>query len=200
MSRPVGPSSRVRRAPTTTAAWRAANGEVVDLPVVVDYVVTESDGSESVRIEVTVSKRGGWPTMTGAEFSCEDGLDPGLLEREFRWRTPLDIVERLMPRLMSQGVDPYDMDLPTSGYPEAASGALVGRPALSEHFLRARAEDYLRLGRGYSRLMAAEFGVSPRTAASWIAKARKAGIISAPSGPGRVGGELVPPTTRSGRT
>ena len=188
--RPPGVSSRLVRVAGTTRPWNAGNGEQVDLPVVVDYVVVDERGV-AVRIEATVDHGAHRPVVTSMSFHSRDGLDLDRLQREFRWRTPIDIVERLVPRMLEAGIDPFDQDLPVTGFPEAALGLARGRGELSDAFLREIAEEYVRLGRGYAKRMALERNVAPRTVVSWVVKARERGILGPPPKPGAAGGDVL---------
>jgi hypothetical protein len=188
--RPVGVSSRLRPAPGTRRIWHAGNGIPVELPLIVDYVVTGESGSTEMQIEATVDVVHGRPALTGMSFLRAQGLDVHTLQREFRWQTPLDVVERMVPRLLAEGIDPFTIDLPVRGFPEAASGSRTGRGQLSDAFLRDIAEEYLRLGRGYAKRIALERNVSPRTVVSWVVKARERGILGPAPKPGAHGGEL----------
>jgi hypothetical protein len=102
----------------------------------------------------------------------------------------LDVVERMIPRLLAEGIDPFTIDLPVTGFPEVASGSRKGQGQLSDAFLRDIAEEYLRVGRGYARRIALERNVSPRTVVSWVVKARERGILGPAPKPGAYGGEL----------
>ncbi|MFM9135644.1 MAG: hypothetical protein ACKOT0_09485 [bacterium] len=152
--------------------------------------MTGDSGATELRIEATVDLVGNRPAITSMSFVCADGLDVYTLQREFRWQTPLDIVERMIPRLLGEGTDPSTTDLPVTGFPEVASGSRAGRGQLSNAFLREIAEEYLRLGRGYAKRIARERNVSPRTVVSWVVKARERGILGPAPKPGAYGGEL----------
>lgn len=188
--RPVGVTSRVRPAPGSRRTWHAGNGIPVELPLIVDYVVTGDSGSPEMQIEATIDLVNGRPALTSMSLVRARGLDVQALQREFRWHTPLDIVERMVPRLIAEGIDPFTIDLPVTGFPEAASGSRTGRGQLSDAFLRDIAEEYLRLGRGYAKRIALERNVSPRTVVSWVVKARERGILGPAPKPGAYGGEL----------
>ena len=189
LDRPLGVSSRLLRSQGPSRPWLAGNGQRIDLPVIVDYVVMADDGVV-VRIEATVDHGMLRPIVASVSLWARDGLDVDRLQREFRWRTPLDIVERLVPRMLEAGVDPFAQDLPVTGFPEAALGLTRGRAELSDAFLQEITEEYLRLGRGYAKRMAMERNVAPRTVVSWVVKARQRGILSPAPKPGAVGGEL----------
>ncbi len=189
--RPVGVTSRVRRVDGADHRWLAGNGQLIVLPVIVDYLSIDRDGNEELRVEATVDVVNGSLQLIRMDLQAPDGMDTTTLQREFRWRTPLDIVERLMPRLMDEGTNPYTVDLPVTRFPEAATGHVHHRGQLSDDFLHAIAEEYLRLGRGYAKRMAMERNVSPRTVVSWVVKARERGILSAAPGPGAAGGEIL---------
>ena len=188
--RPHGVSSRLRRGAGDRRTWVAGNGALVELPAVVDYVVTDASGGVALQIDATVDLVEDRPAITIMSFVCANGLDVLGLQREFRWQTPLDIVERLVPRLMAEGIDPFSIDLPVTGFPEVASGSRSGRGQLSDAFLRDIAEEYLRVGRGYAKRIALERNVSPRTVVSWVVKARERGILGPAPKPGAYGGEL----------
>jgi len=188
--RPHGVSSRLRPAPGSRRAWNAGNGMHIELPLIVDYVVTDESGASELQIEATVDVVNGRPAITGMSFVRAQGLDVQGLQREFRWQTPLDIVERMVPRLLAEGIDPFAIDLPVTGFPEVASGSRTGRGHLSDAFLRDIAEEYLRLGRGYAKRLALERNVSPRTVVSWVVKARERGILGPAPKRGAYGGEL----------
>lgn len=189
--RPKGVTSRARVVDGARHRWTAGNGQVIALPLIIDYVDVSDAGLERLRIEATVDVIKGALQITDMKLHASEGLDTLALQREFRWRTPLDIVERLIPRLHADGIDPFSIDLPVTRFPEAASGHTRSRGELSDDFLRDIAEEYLRLGRGYAKRMAMERNVSPRTVVSWIVKARERGILSPAPGPGAAGGEIV---------
>lgn len=187
----MGVSSRVRAVEGASRQWTAGNGQAIALPLIIDYVSVDEHRRETIRVEATVDVIKGTLQITGMTFRAPGGMDTLALQREFRWRTPLDIVERLIPRLLADGVDPFSTDLPVTRFPEAASGHTRSRGELSDDFLRDIAEEYLRLGRGYAKRMAMERNVSPRTVVSWIVKARERGILSPAPGPGSAGGEIT---------
>jgi hypothetical protein len=189
--RPIGVSSRVRQVDGANHRWLAGNGQLIILPVIIDYVSVTSQGLEELRVEATIDVVNGSLQLIRMDLQAPDGMDTTALQREFRWRTPLDIVERLIPRLMDEGTNPYTVNLPVTRFPEAASGHTRQRGELSDDFLRAIAEEYLRLGRGYAKRIALERNVSPRTVVSWVVKARERGILSAAPGPGAAGGEIL---------
>lgn len=164
----------------------------IDLPIVVDWVWVEpATGAERIRIEATVDLVGDSPEVVGMSLVAPDGLDTLKLQREFRWNTPLEVVTGLLPQLLLDGVDPYTIDLPLTGFPAAAIQPLRRRRYLSDEFLEAIAREYLVRGRGYAASLAREYFVSPRTVVSWVEKARARGMLSAPPSRGAVGGELL---------
>jgi hypothetical protein len=164
----------------------------IDLPVVVDWVWVEpSSGEEQVRIEATVDLVGDSPAVVAMSFVAPDGLDTLQLQREFRWNTPLEVVTGLLPRLLLDGVDPYTIDLPITGFPAAAIQPIRRRRYLSDEFLETIAREYRVRGRGYAASLAGEYCVSPRTVVSWVEKARARGMLSAPPRLGAVGGEML---------
>ena len=150
-----------------------------------------TDRSVVFAITAVVDLHGGQPRLTGLAIDSDHGLDHVLLQREFRWATPLDIVRRAVPALLARGIDPFEYDFPADGYPTAAD---LGRPrgwALTDDFLEEIAYRYLELGRGYAQAIAFERGVAPRTAISWVEKARARGILSRVP-PGSHGGHVMP--------
>lgn len=189
--RPIGVSSRVRQVDGANRRWTAGNGQLIILPVIVDYLFIDRDGNEELRVEATVDLVRSTLQIVRMDVQAADGVDTAAMQREFRWRTPLDIVERLMPRLMDEGTNPYTVDLPVTRFPEAATGHVRYRGELSDDFLRAIAEEYLRLGRGYAKRIALERNVSPRTVVSWVVKARERGILGPAPGPGSAGGQIL---------
>lgn len=191
LPRPAGVSSRISRAAGPHHRWRI-QGVTIDLPVIIDWVRVEvSTGEEQVRIEATVDLVDNKPAIVGMSFVAPAGLDTTDLQREFRWNTPLDIVNGLLPRLLREGVDPYDTDLPFTGFPAAALQPMRRRRYLSDEFLTMIAREYLVRGRGYASSLAREYFVSPRTVVSWVEKARARGMLSAPPRRGAVGGKMV---------
>lgn len=185
-------TSRAHRRSKVARRWTSPDGIDIDLPITIDYRIHDESGHSVVVIESTVDAPDGEPVITHLNFTAPHGLDTDRLQREFRWRTPVDIVVRLIPRLIREGRDPFDIDLPLSGYPEVVLGRAGRRTHLSDEFLRLIAEEYLRLGRGYAQRIAREHGVSPRTAVSWVVKARERGILSPPPSVGAAGGRLIP--------
>lgn len=149
--RPKGVTSRVSLVDGANHRWTAGNGQVIALPLIIDYVDVSDAGLERLRIEATVDVVNGVLQITDMVLHAPKGIDTSGLQREFRWRTPLDIVERLIPRLLEDGIDPFAIDLPVTRFPEAASGHTRSRGVLSDDFLRGIAEEYLRIGRGYAK-------------------------------------------------
>lgn len=72
--RPVGVSSRVRPGPHGGQAWSAGNGTRVQLPLIVDYVVTGESGGTEMEIEATVDLVDGRPAITHMSLG---GVLPG---------------------------------------------------------------------------------------------------------------------------
>lgn len=105
-------------------------------------------------------------------FQAPTGLDPTALQRDFRWASPLEVVTGLMPALLDAGIDPFDKDLPLTGFPAVATRQRARQRILSDQFLTTIAREYTLRGRGYAASLAEEYVVSPRTVVSWIEKAR----------------------------
>lgn len=143
-------------------------------------------------IKATVALHNGSPVLKSCNLEASAGLQIDRLQTYFRWQTPLDIVTLLVPQLMEQGIDIYQYDLPSSGYPDVAEPDRNPLTQISEEFLTQIATAYLDIGRGYSSKLAMEYGVSRRTVVSWIEKARKRGILS-PAGRGQFKGRILKP-------
>ena len=82
------------------------------------------------------------------------------------------------PSSWSAASIPFDVDLPLTGFPEAATLDRPSNQPLTDQFLEDIAREYLSIGRGYARAIAAERHVSERTVVSWVEKARKQGILT----------------------
>lgn len=193
--RPPGVSSRIIRAAGVRHPWTVGD-VVVDLPVVIDWVETNGEGSTDVRIEATIDLVAGTPEMISMTFQAPNGLDIATLQREFRWASPLHVVTGLMPAMLEEGIDPFDADLPTTGFPSIATGTRLKHPKLSDEFLTTIAREYTVRGRGYAASLAEEYCVSPRTVVSWIEKARDRGLLTRPPTRGAVGGSIKRPHDR----
>jgi hypothetical protein len=187
----LGVTSRIRRAPGRGRVWRIDADTAFRLPVIVDHQsVDPATGEIEWRFDVTVDLIDGRPEVTRLDAKVPGGMDLARMQREFRWASPLEIVTRMVPTLLERGIDPFTYELPVTGFPDAAE---LGRPVnerLSDGFLEEIARQYLVVGRGYARVIAAERHVSQRTVVSWIEKARRRGILtSVPQG--GFGGEIV---------
>lgn len=190
--RPPGLSSHLRRAPGARRSWKAANGQTVNLPVVLDLVQVEEGSGERVwSVEARVDLLAGQPRLTGVRITGKHGLDPVRLQRFFRWATPLDVVQRTVPALLAKGLDPFEHEYAIDGYPDAADIGRKPTNRLSDEFLEEVARQYLAIGRGYAGQIARQRGVSERTIVNWVEKARKRGILSRVR-PGQHGGHIVP--------
>lgn len=196
--RPPGLSSRLRTAPGPRHPWTAPNGQIVDLPLVLDLIELSDDRHLRWSVEATIDGIDDEPRLTHVVISADDGLHPVALQRSFRWSTPLDVVRRAVPALLAAGTDPYTYAFPADGYPASAEIGRGLQRALTDEFLEDIAHRYLELGRGYAKTIAYERGVSTRTAVSWIEKARQRGILT-PVPPGSHGGRIIPPHHRPPR-
>lgn len=188
--RPAGISSRVTRAPGPRHPWPVAD-VVVDLPVTVDWVSAGAAGCADIRIEATIDLVDAVPQIVEMTFQAPTGLDPTALQRDFRWASPLEVVTGLMPALLDAGIDPFDTDLPLTGFPAVATRPRARQRILSDQFLTTIAREYTLRGRGYAASLAEEYVVSPRTVVSWIEKARTRGLLTRPATPGAVGGQIT---------
>ena len=191
-----GVTSRIRRAPGRKRLWRISQTESFPLPVIVDHVSVDPEtGKREWVIEATIDLVDGAPALTRMNVHVPGGLDPYRMQREFRWASPLEVVRVGVPTLLARGIDPFEHDLPLSGFPEAAALAGPTNERLTDRFLEDVAREYLAIGRGYARAIAAERGVTQRTVVSWVEKARRRGILTRVA-PGSYGGELVPRSRR----
>ena len=195
--RSTGTSSRLHRLPgRRRQQWTAPNGQVVELPLLLDLVHVDPDtGAEAWRFEATVDLVDGDPALCHLEMQGVHGLNTLRLQREFRWMTPVDAVTRIMPAMLADGVDPFEQDFPFTGYPHVARQRDLVDGRLTDEFLEDIATEYLSWGRGYAQRMADSHRVSKRTAVGWVVKARERGILSQVR-PGQYGGELVPRSKR----
>ncbi len=191
-----GITSRIRPAPGRKRRWRISDSQSFPLPVIVDHLsVDPTTGEREWLIEATVDLVEGVPALTRMSVRVPGGLDPYLMQREFRWASPLEVVRVGVPNLLARGIDPFDHDLPLTGFPGAASLAGPANERLTDEFLEEIAREYLAVGRGYARAIAAERGVAGRTVVSWVEKARRRGILTkVPAG--SYGGEVVPKSRR----
>lgn len=190
-SRAFGVSSRFIRAEGPHHSW-TTGGVTIDLPVIVDWVHVDPDtGNETVRIEARIDLVCGKPEIVNMSLDASAGLDLAMLQRDFRWASPLTAVTGILPRLIATGSDPFAFDLPVSGFPAAAIQPLRHRRILTDEFLTTIAREYLARGRGYAASLASEYFVTPRTVVSWVEKARARGILSAAPSSGAIGGHLV---------
>lgn len=187
----TGVSSRFVRADGPRHPW--TTGEVtVDLPVIVHWVHTDpATGDEAVRINARVDLVEGEPQIVQMYLVAPAGLDLAVLQRNFRWATPLNAVMGIMPRLIASGSDPFAAELPLTGFPAVAVQPIRRRRILTDEFLTTIAREYLVRGRGYAASLAREYFVTPRTVVSWVEKARARGILSAPPTSGATGGHLL---------
>jgi hypothetical protein len=192
----LGVTSRMRPAPGKKHMWQATPTDRFPLPVVVDHMCVEPKSRELVwLIEATIDLVDGTPALTRMNAHSPGGINPQWMQREFRWASPLEVIALGVPELLARGIDPFAVDLPLSGFPEAATFSRPINEPLSDVFLEGIAREYLAIGRGYARAMAAERKVSERTVVSWVEKARQRGILTrVPAG--SVGGQIVPKSKR----
>ena len=159
--------------------WLAQNGVWVPLPITIELLWHHQPTGDLVcRVIGEVALVDNEPRLVRVETSSPVGLVPTLLQSSFRWQTPLDIVKILIPKLLKAGVDPFNFQLPTEGYPDVALNLRPDdKSRLTDQFLSEIASEYLGGGRGYAKRVAATHGVSPRTAVSWIEKARERNLL-----------------------
>ncbi len=191
-----GLTSRIRPAAGRKRRWRISDDHTFPLPVIVDHMFIDPEsGDLGWLIEATIDLIDGEPTLVRMSAQVPTGMDPYRMQREFRWASPLEVVRDGVPVLLSRGIDPFEHELPLTGFPEAATLNRPSNEPLTGEFLEAIAREYLAIGRGYARAIALERHVSERTVVSWVEKARRKGILTrVPSG--SVGGEIVPRSRR----
>jgi hypothetical protein len=192
----LGVTSRIRPAPGRKRSWQISADYSFPLPVIVDHMSVDPEtGVRAWLIEATIALIDGEPALVRMDAQVPDGIDPYRMQREFRWASPLEAVTKGVPVLLGRGIDPFDFDLPLSGFPEAAE---LGRPSnerLSDAFLEEIAREYLATGRGYTKAIAGQRHVSERTVVSWVEKARRRGILTRVP-PGSFGGQIVSKSRR----
>ena len=177
--RPTGVSSRLHPGQGPKTVWLTDAEVRVELPAILDLIEIDALTHQPVWwVFATVGVHQNTPVVTQLLLGAADGLDVVRLQREFRWHTPLDVVTRIVPRLIALGQDPYSWDYPVTGYPEASTPARTHGRQLSDEFLEDIALEYLQYGRGYAKQMAAAHQVSESTIASWVHKARTRGILT----------------------
>jgi hypothetical protein len=191
-----GVTSRIRPAPGRKRRWRISDNHSFPLPVIVDHMSVDPEtGEVGWLIEATIDLVDGEPALVRMNAHVPAGIDPYRMQREFRWASPVDVVRVGVPGLLDRGIDPFDYDLPLTGFPRAAELSRPSNEQLTDAFLEEVARQYLAIGRGYAKQIAAERHVSQRTVVSWVEKARRRGILTRVR-PGSYGGEIVPRTRR----
>ena len=183
--------SRIRPARGRRRTWQIDADRHFVLPVIVDHEgIDPVTGDQLWWIEATIDLVDDQPALVRMDARVPAGIDPYRMQREFRWASPLEIVVTGVPSLLRRGIDPFDVDLPLTGFPQAATLDKPPNERLSDDFLEVIVREYLTIGRGYARVIAEERGVSERTVVSWVEKARRRGILTrVPSG--SQGGRIV---------
>jgi hypothetical protein len=175
--------SRLEAAPgERRRAWKAPNGQTVVLPLLVTAwephpLTGEYLWKVTARVDLVDRK----PQTVEVLVSTPDGLDTALLQRDFRWATPADVVTQWAPTLLAEGRDPFTEEPPRDGW------SAFERQELTDEFLRQIGAEYLELGRGYTSALAAKYGTTPRTVRSWVEKARERGLLGAAPKRGKTG-------------
>ena len=182
--RPRGYSSRVRKVSGQNRIWTAHNGQQVRLPLIVDHMNIDEDGVQTWLAEAKIDLVANEPQLISMHLEAKPNLDAVRLQRFFRWASPLEVVRIAIPSLLEEGINPFEYEFPTDGFPDAAQIGRADNSRLSDEFLKGLAREYVEVGRGYARIIAEQRGVSPRTVVSWVEKARKRGFIE-PTKPGK---------------
>ena len=178
VDRPPGTSSRLTRVSKATSHWVAANGLRVELPAEIDVAhIDEPTNSLEWLVVAKIDLVDESPSLVSVEVKGFPQLDTHHLQSFFRWPTPLDIIIHTVPALMCKGIDPYNYDYATEGFPNSVFLDPPTNERLSDDFLHVIARLYVTIGRRYASALAGEYGVSQRTVVSWIEKARKRGIL-----------------------
>lgn len=177
LDRPNGISSRARIGCDTITLWIAPNGCKVPLPIVVDHLNKSDEGQLVWLIEATIDLVDDLPQLTEVSLKGIPCLDPVILQSTFRWATPVEIVRITIPELLAVNIDPFSYDFSTEGYPDTAKVLKSTSERISDEFLLEIYQQYLEIGAGYAKEIAAQRGVSPRTVVNWIEKGRKRGLI-----------------------
>jgi hypothetical protein len=192
----TGVTSRMRPAPGRKHPWRISDHRSFPLPVIVDHMFIDPEtGDLGWLIEATIDLVEGELALVRMNAHVPGGVDPYRMQRDFRWASPLEMVRDGVPTLLERGIDPFECDLPLTGFPEAATLDRPSNERLTDQFLEDIAREYLAIGRGYARVIASERHVSERTVVSWIEKARRHGILSRVN-QGSFGGEIIPRSKR----
>ena len=191
-----GVTSRIRPAGGRKHVWRISPDASFQLPVIVDHMSVDPETGElHWLIEATIDLINGEPALVRMNVHAPAGVDPYRMQREFRWASPLEVVRVGVPVLLGRGIDPFEHDLPLTGFPAAAELKRPANEQLSDEFLEAIAREYLAIGRGYAKAISAERHVSERTVVSWVEKARRRGILTRVA-PGSCGGQITPLSKR----
>ena len=192
----IGVTSRIRPAAGRKRRWRISDEHSFPLPVIVDHMSVDPEtGEVGWLVEATIDLVDNEPALVRMNAHVPAGIDPYRMQREFRWASPVDVVRVGVPGLLERGIDPFDYDLPLTGFPEAAELRRPSNEQLTDEFLEEIARQYLAIGRGYAKQIAAERHVSQRTVVSWVEKARRRGILTRVRA-GSYGGEIVPKSRR----
>ncbi len=191
-----GVTSRIRPATGRKRHWRISDEHSFPLPVIVDHMSIDPEtGEVDWIVEATIDLVDDEPVLVRMNAHVPAGIDPYRMQREFRWASPVDVVRVGVPGLLERGIDPFAYDLPLTGFPKAAELSRPSNEQLTDEFLEEVAREYLAIGRGYAKEIAAERHVSQRTVVSWVEKARRRGILTRVR-PGSYGGEIVPKSRR----
>ena len=191
-----GVTSRIRPATGRKRRWRISDEHSFPLPVIVDHMSIDPEtGEVGWLVEATIDLVDDEPALVRMNAHVPAGIDPYRMQREFRWASPVDVVRVGVPGLLERGIDPFAYDLPLTGFPKAAELSRPSNEQLTDEFLEEVARQYLAIGRGYAKEIAAERHVSQRTVVSWVEKARRRGILTRVR-PGSYGGEIVPKSRR----
>jgi len=184
--------------PGRTYIWQAPNGQEVQLPVKLELIWENAQTHQLIfKSTATIGFVQNEPVILELTTSSPFGLDLKALQNHFRWRSPLDVITILVPKLMEKGIDPYSYKYPVEGFPDCVdimdSQSKTNR--LSDQFLEELAVEYLKSGRGYASQIAKIRGVSERTVVSWVEKARDRNILTRVNR-GQTGGKIIPPEER----
>jgi hypothetical protein len=144
----------------------------------------DEDGVQTWLAEAKIDLVANEPQLISMHLEAKPNLDAMRLQRFFRWVSPLEVVRIAIPSLLEKGINPFEYEFPTEGFPDVVQIGRAKNTRLSDKFLKELASEYVEVGRGYARIIAKQRGVSPRTVVSWVEKARKRGFIE-PTKPGQ---------------
>lgn len=202
----LGVTSRIRPAPGRGGEHprRIDYGARSPCRLIVYYCSSTRRRERGRQIQATIGLVDGAPAIIRVDARAPGGLDPALMQRQFRWASPLEAAnDDLVPILLGRGIDPFAYDLPVDGFPESAAlGAKSNEPLTTSSSRPSPASTWRVVG-AYAAATARSGTCRP--APSSAGSRRHAGAASsrgfpravwaAPSCRGRGGAPTEPPPT-----